>query len=158
MSAPLVTTTRPAGLCPTCGEQNQPGADQCSKCGGFVFANTKQLRHGGRRKPLSVQEARQTEMYQGWANDRGGDDRLTTPEREVLIGAVGAAQIRDTAERYLRESRASFTSEKVQRAIQTYFAASDRVLRAAQVLGLERRAAPTQSIADYIAQRATEKE
>ncbi len=107
------------GTVPTCARCQAPAGEgnQCQRCGAWLRSNTAAVTHGGRRRALSPQEARRSELYQRWAVDLGGDETLSTATREVLLGAVGAAQIRDTAEAWLARTRGSVTSDRAQRVI-----------------------------------------
>ena len=141
-------------VCKRCGTVATPGADRCEKCKCTVLGNALAVTHGGRRRPVSAQEARSSELFREWAADRGGDESLSAAVREVLVGAVGAVQIRDAAERYLAKSRAPLTSDRVQRALAVYFQASDRVVRAAQLFGLERKTKTIPDLAAYLRERS----
>jgi hypothetical protein len=129
--------------------EHQDGRDPHS--GKFVAGNTVALRHGGRRRPLSPQEARTSELFARWAADLGGLDALSVGQQEVLAGIVASVFVRATAERYLAQSRAPLTSDKAKRALEVFFRADDAVRRGASLLGLERKAKPADlDLATYL--------
>ena len=74
--------------------------------------------------------------------DLGGEDALSTAQREILAGVVASIFVRNGAERYLSQARLSMTSERGKRELEVFFKSNDAALTGALALGLERRARP----------------
>lgn len=126
--------------CKRCGREAEAGEARCAGCGCLLPGHELTLRHGGRRRrALTAQEARGSELFQQWAQDLGGLDALSVGQQEVLAGVVAAVFIRQTCEGYLAKTRTALSSDKARRALETFFRADDSVRRGAALLGLERR-------------------
>lgn len=109
------------------------------------------VRHGGRkRQPLADPES--SELYRGWASDLG--DEPSTGERAILRRAAEADAVCASAFHYLRNTRESWTSRRVQVALQTLAVHASTVFKAAAVLGVKRRAKPLPDARDIIAEYA----
>ena len=107
--------------------------------------------NGGRSRPLTLETARNSPLYQALVADRGGEDAISAIEREVIVGFVEASQIRTTAAAYLARTRVSMTSDRAQRALTVWFKASGDVRASGQLLGLERKAKRAETLADFLA-------
>ena len=110
--------------------------------------NALAVTHGGRRRRPVLAE--QTSLYASWAADLGGVDELATGQRELLRRAVDNVGIADSAVAYLRSSKGSLTSARTLAAISVLHSATDRVIRIATALGLERRAKPVETLESYL--------
>ena len=53
-------------------------SDERNERGQFAPGNQVRLRHGDRRRPLPLREARQTNLFNGWIEHLGGAERLST--------------------------------------------------------------------------------
>ena len=116
--------------CKRCQRPIEAGQARCA-CGCALPKNNLAVTHGGRRRPLSPQEARTSELFARWAADLGGLDALSVGQQEVLAGIVASVFIRNAAERYLAQSRAPLTSDRAKRALEMFFRAHEAVLRGA---------------------------
>jgi len=120
---------------------------------GGQFAPGNQIRrtHGKRvRRPLASLE--KSDLFRDWSRDLGDD--ITAAERAVLIRAAQWDTVADTAFHYLQTTRETLTSKRVQSAVLTLSTATGHILRAAQLLGLRRRARnvdPLQAVRDAVA-------
>jgi hypothetical protein len=131
-----------------------PSRDSLGRVGpGNSLART----HGGRSRPMTLERAQASALYQALVADRGGEHAISAVERESLVGFVEATQIRTTAAAYLARTRISMTSDKAQKALATWFKASADVRAGAQILGLERKTKRVERLEDYIAQHGTER-
>lgn len=139
--------------CAACGHVGEPvGRGQCGQCRAFVKHNVAGMIHGGRReRPLANPE--DSELYQGWAADLGGD--LTAGQRVVLRRAAEADAVCQSALDYVLHTRESLVASRVQKALAVLVAHSTTVFRAANLLGLERKAHPV-SVTEYVERKAAE--
>ena len=96
--------------------------------------------HGGRRRGRSLAEVRQGDLSAEWLSDLWSAEHVTAAQEAVLVRACEAGLLADSAMAYLRRlsERESLVSPRSQRAIALFLQATDRVYRAASVLGLGR--------------------
>jgi hypothetical protein len=138
---------------------NAVDADSCSECGKFLSANERALKHGLYRANPSASLAPDLEVS-------------VDSFRDALVSAMGGLQVleeepqsaaliriavnTDVLARLARDVivRKSLESKVGRSAADLLLAAADRQMRALQLLGLERRSKPVQSLADYLARRA----
>lgn len=129
--------------------------------GRFGRGNTASLVHGGRRRALSVQDARQSDFYQRWVQQAGSEDRLALGERELLVRAVELDQTAETAARYLRGTRERITNPRVQMVIKTHqasVAALSRLLEQLERMKTSRPKQDADTLEGYIASFNEQKE
>lgn len=133
---PAVNGGDAAVECAACGHVGKPvGRGQCGKCRAFVKRNVAGMIHGGRReRPLANPE--DSELYQDWAADLGGD--LTAGQRAVLRRAAEADAVCQSALDYVLRTRESLVAVRVLKALSVLATHSTNVFRAAGVLGINR--------------------
>lgn len=131
--------------CAACGHVGEPiGRGQCGKCRAFVERNTAGMIHGGRReRPLANPE--ESELYQAWEADLGGD--LTAGQRTLLRRAVEADAVCQSALDYVLNTRESLVSSRVQKALGVLATHSGTVFKAAGLLGIKRVQKPVDPLA-----------
>src|SRR5262245_941758 len=122
-------------MCGRCQKPATADETRCSACQSWLRGNTGALTHGGRRRPVTLETARNSPLYQELVTERGGEDAISAVAREVIVAFVEGAQIRATAAAYLARTRISMTSDKSQRALATWFKASADVRANGQLLG-----------------------
>ena len=133
----------------TVERQPHPSDPNRWKDGTVRAGNVLAVRHGGRRRrPLADPEA--SEVFVTWAADLGDD--LTAGERVILRRAAEADAVCTSAYDYLQNTRESWTSRRVQVALQTLSIHAGTVFKSASLLGLRRRAKPVPSLAAVLAE------
>jgi hypothetical protein len=151
-----VSALEAAGAAQTCGRCQtpaRPGETRRSACQSWLRGNDGAVTHGGRRRRAPTdQPARNSELDRQWAQDLGGEDALSTAQREVLAGLVASIFVRYGAERYLSQARLSMTSERIKRALEVFFKSNDAALKGALALGLAKRAKDVPDLASDLAQ------
>jgi hypothetical protein len=151
MSAGLASVPSKApGYCSRCEVQNPAGASRC-QCGAAVVGNTLSVTHGRRRRK-TLPQPQETELYQRYLSDLGGADRVTTGQLVILARLVEADMQAAGALAYMTQLQASgesFTSKRMNDARAAWAVATDRVLRGAALLGLERVPVKAASLRDY---------
>ena len=103
---------------------------------------------------MTEQQARASDLYRAWAADLGGEDSLSTAQKEVLAGVVASIFIRNGAERYLASARLSMTSERIKPALEVFFKSNDAALKGSLALGLKRAARDVPDLATVPAAEA----
>jgi hypothetical protein len=126
-------------LCPQCGAANPLGSRICRAtptCGSFLPANNAAWKSGiYARRPLADPEG--TELFQTWAEDLGGIESLSVAQRVLLRRAAEADVVCRTAFHYLSKTGQSWSSRRVQMALQTLATHSNTIVRIAALLGLK---------------------
>lgn len=127
---------RPPRRCRKCGRQAVADENRCRSCAAFLPGNQTGLIHGSRRRTMA--DPRESELYQEWAADLGGEGELTAAQRAVLCRAVEADAICRTAFSYLEGTQESVAAERVQKALAVLAQHAGNVYRGAKILGLRR--------------------
>ena len=141
-------------VCRRCGQQSNRGEFRCWHCQSYIKGCAPQLVHGLRRRasldlPAEVREALD-EKRAAIASDLGGEDTLSQLQRDVLdryldldgLAAFQAAELsRNGMVTAKGHARALFSA---------FLQTTDRQVKLAQLLGLERRERQVDSIADYL--------
>jgi len=148
--------------CGRCGTEAAAGRNHCPACGCFMPSSTVRQVHGakalasGRGTP--VDQARMAAIEQAVTEDLGGADELSEVQRALIADCAFAIVLRDLLSAHLAAVGPLTKAGKRRAALTSWQQASARVEALAGKIGLERRAAPTPSLADYIEQRQREAE
>lgn len=146
----------PAGLvvCRKCGQVNTRGEDRCLRCKSYVKGSAVQLVHGLRRRPgLELpEEVREAiaEKRQAIAADLGGEAALSQLQRDVLdryldLDGLASFQAAELARHGMTTSKG-----RARALFSAFLQTTDRQVRLAQLLGLERRERAVPSLSDYL--------
>ena len=86
-----------------CQRPIEAGQARCA-CGCALPNNNLAVTHSGRRRPLTLAEARQSPDFKAWLEDRGGEQNIPAPVMAPLVRAVGTDMVAKTAINDLREA------------------------------------------------------
>jgi hypothetical protein len=145
--------------CARCDREVPPG-NQCPACGAFIAGNEANLRHGLRRfetrRVLPPDLKVDVETFRDQlVSDQGGLEDLTAVRAGLCRLLTDAEAGRRLCMRVVVEK--GIESRAGRAAYDRLLATMDRWLRLAAALGVERRAHPVPTFAEYIeARRATE--
>jgi hypothetical protein len=136
-----------------------PPGNQCAACGAFISGNEANLRHGLRR--FEVRRALPPDLKQDvetfrdqLVSDQGGLDELTAVRAGLCRLLVDAEAGRRLCMRVVVEK--GIESRSGRAAYDRLLGTMDRWLRLAVALGVERRARPVPTLAEYMRARARE--
>lgn len=150
----------PASGCPRCGTEAPADAPRCPACGIWRSGNTASLRHGLRSARVAGAELpEQAEVAAGLAawqeeitRDLGGPDALSRLQRDLVGAYVRASAIGDFLGGRVVARGGLTPRGRTSGAFAAFIAITDRQLRLAQALGLERRIRDV-SLSDYLSTR-----
>jgi len=144
--------------CSRCGTDVPAGTTNCTACGCFVPRNEASLRHGLRRyrdnRVLPPElEADVTAFRNELIADQGGVHEMTA----VRAGLIGMLVDCEVGRRLLMAEvvRRGIDSRPGRAAYEKLLSTIDRWARIANTLGLDRRAHPGPSLAEYLEQPAS---
>ena len=108
--------------------------DERNERGQFAPGNQMQLRYGGTTPAAKPRSSPPERSIPAMRSGLGGEQTLTAPILALVVRAVEADAIAETAIDYLRKRGSSLTGAREQKAIATFFTAVDRLHRVESAL------------------------
>ena len=142
--------------CQRCDHDAEPtDKGRCAKCGCWVSGNTGALTHGARRLQVGagteLDEANRTAIRDAVLSDLGGESEVSAVLYELCADFASAVVLRDLAWAHIAAVGPLTLKGRRRAVVSLYLEASARAERLAARIGLERKAAPVQSLEEAMA-------